>query len=526
MFEIIAATATGVVGVVALILELKRDLMMLQQNSYRPERYRRWLKTSGDTTSFPRLILVLLFMMMAAFGSYGALSALMALVLLFIALRLATARYKKPLVWTPRARRIYGVAVGLCIALEAAVGLVVPDQKVATMLLGVVPLYLFSHALTLLAVWLLKPLEARINRGYYNDASSRLRSMPDLRVIGITGSYGKTSTKHYLYRILQEQWEVVMTPGSYNTTMGVIRTVRELLKPYTEIFICEMGAKNVGDIREICDLVHPSVGIITAVGEQHLESFRTIENVQRTKFELADALPADGFVLINNDFPYAARREVTNTTALRYSIGSTDADYYATDIAYGREGSSFVLHTPDGGAYPFRTRLLGECNISNLLPAIAIALRLGMPVDKVRFAVGRVEQVEHRLSVKHTAGGVTIIDDAFNSNPLGSRMALDVIRGMEGGKRIVVTPGMIELGERQWEANKQLGEQMATAADVAIVVGAYNRDAILTGLRNAGMAEERVHAVDTFAEAQRVLQPMLAAGDTVLYENDLPDTFK
>ena len=156
-----------------------------------------------------------------------------------------------------------------------------------------------------------------INNSYVNDARRIIGEMPSLKVVGITGSYGKTSTKHYLNRILSEQFNVVMTPGSFNTPMGVTRTIREMLKPYTEIFICEMGAKQRGDIKEICDIVHPQYGIITAVGEQHMESFKSIENVQRTKFELADALPADGFCVVNDDFPYVANREVDNTSCLR-----------------------------------------------------------------------------------------------------------------------------------------------------------------------------------------------------------------
>ena len=149
-------------------------------------------------------------------------------------------------------------------------------------------------ALPISACWLLSPVERHINRHYYRDAEHRLQAMPGLKVIGITGSYGKTSTKHYLETILSEHFDVLMTPGSYNTTMGVIRTVREYLKPYHEVFIVEMGAKQRGDIKEICDLVHPGIGIITAVGEQHLESFKSIENVQATKFELVDSLPAGG----------------------------------------------------------------------------------------------------------------------------------------------------------------------------------------------------------------------------------------
>ena len=153
-------------------------------------------------------------------------------------------------------------------------------------------------------------------------------------------------------------------------------------------------------------------------------------------------------------------------------------------------------------------------------------MQLGMPIEKIRHAVARIEQVEHRLSMKRTPGGVTIIDDAFNSNPDGSRMALDVLASMKKGKRIIITPGMIELGDKQYEYNNRFGRKIASSADIAIIVGAYNRDAILMGLKDAGMPEEKVRAVDTFKEAQAVLGTLIAPGDTVLYENDLPDTFK
>ena len=383
-----------------------------------------------------------------------------------------------------------------------------------------------SHVVLLFANRILKPVEDKINKGYYDDATRILNGMPGLKVIGITGSYGKTSTKHYLNRILSEQFNVLMTPGSYNTLLGVIRTIREMMKPYTEIFICEMGAKNIGDIKEICDLVHPQIGIITAVGEQHLESFKTIENVQRTKFELADALPADGTVYVNDDFPYAASRPVNNTECVRYSIGgSKAAAFRVTAMNFHENGTDFTLAAPQGEVQ-FTTRLIGEFNISNLIPAIATAMQLGMPIEKIRHAVARIEQVEHRLSMKRTPGGVTIIDDAFNSNPDGSRMALDVLASMKKGKRIIITPGMIELGDKQYEYNNRFGRKIASSADIAIIVGAYNRDAILMGLKDAGMPEEKVRAVDTFKEAQAVLGTLIAPGDTVLYENDLPDTFK
>ena len=388
-------------------------------------------------------------------------------------------------------------------------------------------IFCFSHIFVLIANWLLKPVEKHINKKYYHDAESILRAMPGLKIIGITGSYGKTSTKHYLNRILSEKYDVMMTPGSYNTTMGVIRTIREYLKPYNDVFIVEMGAKQPGDIKEICDLVHPSIGIVTAVGEQHLESFKTIENVQRTKFELVDSLPSDGTAIINDDFQYVANRRVDNVECIRYAVSKHEtASYTAENILYTANGTSFTVVTPDGEKLAFTTHLVGECNVSNLLAAIITALKLDVPIEKIRYAVNNIEQVEHRLNMKRTAGGVTIIDDAFNSNPTGSKMALDVLKMMTGGKRIIVTPGMIELGERQSELNKIFGEKIASSADIAIIVGLYNRESIVSGIENASDGHAEVHTVSSFNEAQNLLSTILKPGDTVLYENDLPDTFK
>ncbi len=513
------------VGAINIGCELRRDLMMLQQNSYRNERYMRWLRTSADTTSYIRLFAYITLLIMMAPQLSVAFRCAVALVVMIINIfNLITATYKKPLVWTPRAKRIYSTAAILTIVAVMAVWLCTRSLMwTGTMLMLT---YAVSHIIIMTANWILRPVESRINKGYYDDAARILRSMPDMTVIGITGSYGKTSTKHYLNRILSEQFNVLMTPGSYNTLMGVIRTIREMMQPYTEIFICEMGAKNIGDIKEICDLVHPRIGIITAVGEQHLESFKTIENVQRTKFELADALPADGTVYVNDDFPYVASRPVDNAKCVRYAINGTKVtDFWVTEMKFHENGTDFTLHTPQGDAQ-FTTRLIGEFNISNLIPAIAVAMQLGMSLEKIGHAVSRIEQVEHRLSMKRTPAGITIIDDAFNSNPDGSRMALDVLASMTKGKRIIVTPGMIELGQKQYDYNNKFGQKIASSADVAIIVGAYNRDAILMGLKEAGMPEGKVRAVDTFKEAQAVLSTIIRPGDTVLYENDLPDTFK
>ncbi|MDE5841326.1 MAG: UDP-N-acetylmuramoyl-tripeptide--D-alanyl-D-alanine ligase, partial [Muribaculaceae bacterium] len=454
-----------------MLLNFRHDIHMLQQNSYRIDRYWKWLNRSGDISSASRLVNVgVLFLLFSTLLSPAINAVIVACTCCIQAVVMLRKKFKKPLVFTPRVKRIYCVCAVISIAVSLSVILTVGRGGSDAFLyytggqlsLGIILLLcIFSWIISILAVWILKPVEASINARYRNEAVSILESMPDLKIVGITGSYGKTSTKHYLQRILSERYDVLMTPGSYNTPMGVIRTVREMMKPYNEVFICEMGAKQVGDIKEICDMVHPQIGIVTAVGPMHLESFKSMENVQKTKFELIDALPADGIGVINNDFEWCANRQVDNVKVIRYGVSSTSGcDYRAMDIRYTPEGTDFIVEGSDGTSLALHTRLIGECNISNLVSAVIVAMQLGLSHDEIRRGVASIEQVEHRLSVKRTPGGVTIIDDAFNSNPAGSRMAVDVLSQFKEGKRIIVTPGMIELGSEQENLNRELGKQI------------------------------------------------------------------
>lgn len=512
-----------------LVMRLRLDLQMLQQNSYRNERYGKWLRTSGDVQSLSRLVdLLVVLLLFTPFPKVFTLSA-GAVIMIVKGVSVMTRKQKKPLVMTKRVWRLF-VELLVFVAIVASFGALQGigfdhTLRMACYVVAAVPVV--SWLIVLLCNASMQPVERAINKMYVDDARQRLAGMTDMKIIGITGSYGKTSTKHYLNRILSEQFDVLMTPGSFNTPMGVVRTVRELMKPYNEVFIVEMGAKNIGDIKEICDIVHPQIGIVTAVGEQHLESFKSIENVQRTKFELIDALPSDGFGVVNDDFEYVANRPVDNVKTYRYAVRNTDnADYRATDIEYDEFGTHFTIEGADR-SLRLDTRLVGECNISNLMAAVIVAMRLGVADEKIKYAVSHIEQVEHRLNMKRTPAGVTIIDDAFNSNPDGSRMALDVLSRMTKGKRIVVTPGMIELGDKQHFHNANFGEHIAETVDVAIIVGRYNRDAIVEGIRRSGkLNDDAIVIVDSFAEAQQRLAGIISKGDTVLYENDLPDTFK
>lgn len=517
-----------------LVLNLKYSIQMLQQNSYRIGRYWKWIKKGQDTT-WKLVDLALIFILFSTLLPLQVATLIVGITCIVKCILILRKKYKKPLVFTKRVWRIYSVStllsLGAYIAIFVTQGS--PDNYIgiyrgpAVSLGWMLMLAILSEFIVIISVVILMPVENAINRKYYNQAKKILESLPELKIIGITGSYGKTSTKHYLNRILSEKYDVLMTPGSYNTPMGVIRTVREMMKPYNEVFICEMGAKQKGDVKEICDLVNPDMGIITAVGPMHLESFKSMENVQSTKFELADALPQDGLAVVNNDFEYCANRPVNNVECMRYGVTNpVNSDFRAVDIHYTPQGTAFTIEGPDGFRLEIETRLLGECNISNLLGAVIIALRLNVEPEAIKRAIRSIDQVEHRLNVKQTAGGVTIIDDAFNSNPSGSRMACEVLSHFTDGKRIIVTPGMIELGDEEYDLNREFGINIAKNVDIAIVVGQYNRDAIVKGILSADFDEENLYIVDSFNEAQQLLAKILKSGDTVLYENDLPDTFK
>ena len=502
---------------------VRYDVQMFQQNSYREERYFRWLK---QHINLPHIIFTVASAVLGIlFAEQIWLWAVVYALMTTFAIRRLRTVYKKPIVYTNRVKRLF-----LTASIITTVALAVTYFTNPQLILSVGLAFLALPLVMLVANLLNKPLEAAITRWYYNDAKRILRSMPDLKIIGITGSFGKTSTKHYLYRILSEKYNVLMTPGNFNTTLGVVRTIREQLKPHHQIFIVEMGAKQVGDIKEICDLVHPSIGIVTAVGEMHLETFHSVENIRRTKFELIDSLPENGYGVVNVDSEQIAGKPIDHKShLLTYGVKNHAADYRAVNIDYSASETSFDVDIRGDVREGYATHLAGRGNILNLLAAIAVADVMGISTAHQKRAMRQIEQIEHRLSIKRTAGGTTIIDDAYNSNPQGAKMALEVLATFNrpaSGRRIVVTPGFVELGERQAELNCELGRDIAKSADLAIVVNQTNREAINSGLKDAEFDQDKIILADSFAEASAYLATTLRAGDVILYENDLPDSFK
>ncbi len=502
------------------------SMHFFQLNSYRFDTHTKWMKENSKKY-LTHMIMSVLMLIVLLFKMDIIIKEVAMIVLLLISIGCEKPKKaKKPLVYTPRVKRMLFTESVLTLLLSGLA--VIPSFNASVkhetyFLLVLALIFAFSPALCLVANLINKPVELGINRYYTQDAKKMLKKCPDLKIIGITGSYGKTSVKYYLTTLLKTKYNVLMTPESYNTPMGVVKTIRGSLKATDEIFVCEMGAKWVGDIKELCDIVHPHHGVITSIGPQHLESFKTLDAVKNTKFELADSLGENGMLFLNGD-DENIKAHGCNRPFISYSVEG-DADYVAYDIKVSQRGTSFKVKLRNGETEEFSTKLIGRHNVLNIVGAIAISHKMGIELKELRPAVRRLEGVPHRLQLTDK-GGVTVIDDAYNSNPSGTKAALEALSLFDGFK-ILVTPGMVELGEKQNELNREFGKNAAGVCDYVVLVGKKQAIPIKAGLLDGGYDEDKIFVADTIQQALSHVYALATGGQKkiILLENDLPDNY-
>jgi len=488
---------------------------MFQLNSYNPWGHLRWLGRHRGGLISPIVVLLL--------GVATLVWPLPVAIVLAIWLALAAwlgrprrSQAKKPLVYTARVIRMFATIAVLMAALVVATTLT-PDRW--RYLVAVLP-FVLSPLWVIVANAINAPIEAGVRRHYLNDAKRILASHQSLIKIGITGSFGKTSVKYYLATLLKGHFSVLMTPESYNTPMGVTKTIRADLRATHEVFVCEMGAKRPGDIAELCDLVHPGIGVITAIGEQHLETFGSQAAILATKLELARSVAGSGLVYLNGDNDILRANQPDQPRQL-YGL-RPDNDTYAYDLAVGVDGTTFALNHRGTTLAGLTTPLIGAHAIQNLAGAIAVAIDLGVTETELRAQLRRLAPAPHRLAMSHQ-GGVTIIDDAYNSNPAGAKAALDTLCLFDG-IRILITPGMVELGERQDALNQEFGAQ-AAVCDHVYLVGAKQTGPIAKGLLGAGYDTTKLTVVEDVRAALSQAYALPGAAKAILLENDLPDNY-
>ncbi len=534
MNEVLFQKLSSLIPVVVSLAAARGIYHIFQLESYQFPGYFRSMKRNPVQVWMPGLyaatisqgmMIILKWLNMAVNSPWLSLAVLVVFLVLaygagrLIARSVMPKKMKKPFVITSRVKRLYVFSFLIFGGISYTLSSISPLYPVAywTLLLPVL------IALCGLVAW---GLEKCISEYYFRSARSKLLKQKDVIRIGITGSYGKTSVKHILGTILEEKFPVLITPKSFNTPMGVARTIRERLLPSHQIFISEMGARHVGDIKELCRLVKPTLGIITSVGPQHLDTFHTVERVASTKYELINALPQNGHSFFADDQAICRQLyEQTDKPKTLVGLQPGDADVWSENTSVSPEGSSFDLCFQSGERLHCQTRLLGEHNIKNILMAAAVADALGLTKNQIMRGIKRLEPIPSRMELIRNPNSYTIINDGFNTNPVSAQAALDILRQFPA-RRIIITPGMVELGAEEAKFNKAFGIAIAQAADIAIIIGKKRVQPILDGLREAGFQEENIYQVGSLDESTKVLKQLVQKEDTVLYENDLPDNYQ
>lgn len=521
---------------------------MIQLEGYKKENYRQWLKRTNKayTIKLRRLInnnfiIIIIYIAINIILSNhrGILSSFWLLYILQWSFQIVSTkdskgiRVKKPLSFTARAKRLYALNLILNLLTMTIFSLIylemIKDRVLyfpILIFIGTV-IYYFQSEYIYISNAILKPMEDNINMNYFKNAQSKIQKMNNLRVVGITGSFGKTSTKFITGTILNKKFQVLNTPESYNTPMGLSKVINDDLNEKIEVFIAEMGARHLGDIKELSKLTKPNIGVITSIGPTHLETFKNLDNIMKTKYELIEELPANGIAIFNYDDEYIKKlADKTFKEKILYGIDNIESlDIYAEDIELHEAGSTFTIKDKEGHKIRCTTKLLGKHNIYNILAGVSVGTALGLDFNEIKIGIQKVEPIPHRLSITNSENGSIIIDDTHNSNPIGARAALEVLGQFKEGRKIIVTPGMVELGTREKEANREFGENIGKICDYVILIGKNTTLPIYEGLMKVGYSDERIFIAKDIDEATIQIEKIVKPKDVILFENHLSDNY-
>jgi len=532
--------AIAVLSGILMTLMLHKFVQMLQLSSYRVKGFCGWIKSSRFDYPIRFFVLTLfsslsLAAFWAAFEEYSFVGYFGFLIVagFCIAFIIITMRQKNktPLKMTARVKRLFGVLGVINVILAFIIvftsrAVEIGDVYLSYTLIAGMPMVgmftIFPAHLIML------PFEILNNRRYYRMAQKKLEGMPDLIKVGITGSYGKTTVKNILAEMLCKKFNVCYSPASYNTPMGLSKVINYELEPTHEVLIAEMGARRIGDIKELCDLVKPTVSMLTAIGLAHLDTFGSRENIAKGKYEIIENV-ADGGLKVFNAMGGAIKPLIEKTDgrkAVSGIKGTEGATCVYSKLKFGTEGCEFVLSAGEtkDSSVKIKTTLLGKYIPDLICMCAAVAVELGVSLGDIAAACKSLKPVPHRLELIKS-GNTAILDDAYNSNPDGARSAIEVLGCFEGTK-IIVTPGIVEMGEDEELINTELGKDIAKVCDYAILVGS-RADCISEGCKEGGMAEDKIIKTNSLTEATEKLAGIVPNEKrAVLFENDLPDNIK
>lgn len=534
----ILAFFLSIANAALLCLIAGKFLQILQLSGYKIKGYNVWLKDTkaryiSRIAMLSFLSLACVLVTNALFDVYHQDSIYSYLGLIFyiyfsivFIIHMVNSPQKTPLAQTRRMARLISCLFVLCMGITFVL-IWVCTEWLYFIKFGVMVLTpLLLPVLVPLAHFIMLPLETFIRWNYIRKAKKKLASRPDLIRIGITGSYAKTSVKHILFDMLSEKYNVCMSPHSFNTPMGLTKVVLKYLKPENQILIAEMGAKQVGDIAYLCNIINPQHAIITGIGSQHLETFGSVENIKKTKNELVLALPENANVVFNMENNGARELFEECTLKNKFLAGfGEESELKVSNVDITSNGMTFTLEY-NGKSKKCTSNLIGKHNLENILLSATLALKLGVSLEGVARAISELQPVAHRLEVIRNQN-ITVLDDAFNSSVEGSAAAVEVLSSFKDSVKICITPGMVEMGQEEFNVNEHFGEQLGKVCDYVIVVNKVNQEALKKGLESTEIAKENIILVDTLKQAKARLNELITPDKNyvVLFENDLPDNY-
>ncbi len=381
---------------------------------------------------------------------------------------------------------------------------------------------LFSPIFLLFSQLILWPYEQYSKRKIIKAAQKKLAQCKGLRIVAITGSFAKTSTKNMLYTLLWKKYRVVKTPKSYNNPLSIAQTILKDVKDNTEILIVEVGAYKKGEIRKVTGWLKPDMGIITGIAPQHLERFGSLKNIAHAKFELVEGLAKNSIAVVNGESEMLIKlAKKTKCKVIFY--GTQKNLYYASGIKVALPGTSFILHTTQN-LLPINIPLIGEHHVQNFLAAAAAASSLGMSLKEIGERADKFLPTPHRLEIKNE-GSMTIIDNSYNTNPDSAKISFKLLKEYPGGQKIIITPGLIELGSESSTKNQEFAKDAAKIANEIIIVGETNKKDLLAGLKNAKFLKGKTHTAKDLQDGMDLLRKIAKESAVVLIENDLPDQY-
>ena len=420
-------------------------------------------------------------------------------------------------------KRPFGVTRRICRLMGC---IFVINALVATLLtvVSLSPYLLFAGAdyAVLLAAIIMRPVEDRINAGFYNSARAKLAAHKNLITIGITGSYGKTETKVILKTLLSEKYKVLATPPSFSSAMGISRVVNEQLRKGHQVFIAEMGAQQKGDIEYMVKLVRPRYGVLTCVADAHLDSFDSIETIAQNKFKLIKSLPEGGAAFFGSDSSFGDRLyNLCKLEKYRAAIGTeVQCHMHAEDIETTVRGTRFRLVCATDEQILVQAKLLGRYSVQNIALAASVAKKMGLTMGEIQRGIEKLRPVKHHMQL--IPGKINVIDDSETFHPEGAAEALQVLRNFPG-RRILVTAGLTEVEKDRADKNYAFGKQATLCADYVILIGPEDTREVMRGLMSENFPKASVRIVHDEYDAAAIVKEIAAEGDTVLYEGVYPE---